>query len=115
MSLIKYNINNPSVKDEFINHFDYLLDTLMNKNFPMLTENVNHDFFVKGSFPKVNISKCNDNFIIQAAVAGYKKEDISVQLKNNYLLYLVNHLKLIQKILSFTLKKQSSNFSRTFH
>ena len=115
MSLIKYNINNPSVKDEFITHFDYLLDTLMNKSFPMLTENVNHDFFVKGSFPKVNISRHNDNFVIQAAVAGYKKEDISVQLKNNLLTISGKSPKINPKDSEFYFKEvKLSNFSRTF-
>lgn len=86
MSLIKYSINNPKIKDEFVNHFDYLLDTLMNSSFPMLNDkSLSSDFFAKGSFPKVNVSKQKENFVIQAAVAGYKKEDITIQLKNNLL------------------------------
>ena len=116
MSLTKYSIYSPNLKNEFSTHFDHLLDSFMNYNFPSLTDNVNDDFFKKGAFPKVNIYSDNSVFYIQAAVAGYNKNDISIKVKNN-LLTISGNSKFNSKNKNakfFFREVKLSNFSRTF-
>ena len=115
MSLIKYGYYNPTIKNEFIQHFDHLIDSMLNKNFPTLTDEVDDDFFQKGSFPKVNIFSQDDNFVIEASVSGYKKEDISVQVKGNLLTISGKSKSRNTKDAKFYFREiKLSNFSRTF-
>jgi HSP20 family protein len=115
MSLIKYGTNNSRVKDELFTHFDYILDEIMNNNFPKLTDDLSHDFFTKGSFPKVNVLKTKDCFVIQAAVAGYNKDDISIQLNNNLLTISGKSSNSSAKDIEYFFREvKLSNFSRTF-
>lgn len=116
MSITKYGIYSPNIKNEFATHFDYLLDSFMNYNFPTLTEKVDDDFFKKGTFPKVNVYSDNSAFFIQAAVAGYHKDDITVKVKDNLLTISGNsNFNSKLKDAKFYFREvKLSNFSRTF-
>lgn len=52
-----------------------ILDTLL-----YTADNTN-----KSNFPKYDLYTENDKTVLEIAVAGYKKEDIDVSVKNNYL------------------------------
>lgn len=69
--------------DEFMTPFDRLFDEFFSKN------NIFHaeypDFFKKGSYPKVDILNKKDRVVIEAAVPGMSKEDISVEVLNGTL------------------------------
>lgn len=41
--------------------------------------------FGGGSFPKINVKDNGDSYEVKAALAGYKKEDITVELDDNVL------------------------------
>tara|TARA_B100000287_G_C20198595_1_gene609054 strand:+ start:122 stop:598 length:477 start_codon:yes stop_codon:yes gene_type:complete len=80
--LLRYR---PHSTTELITPFDSLLNELFNDNFPVLTKSFGEDFFVKGSYPKVNVIDNDNDIIIEAAVPGMSKEDITLNVKDDVL------------------------------
>ena len=70
---------------ELITPFDSLINDFFNDTFSELSKTFGDDFFVKGSYPKVNVLDLKGKILIEAAIPGMKKEDITVELKDNVL------------------------------
>ena len=41
----------------------------------------------KGNFPKINIKRVDDHYILEAAIAGYNKDDVQVIIENRNLIF----------------------------
>ena len=80
--LLRYR---PYSTTELITPFDSLLNELFNDNFAPLKQAFGDDFFVRGSYPKVNVVNTDDSVIIEAAVPGMAKEDITLEIKDDVL------------------------------
>jgi HSP20 family protein len=80
--LLRYR---PYSTTELITPFDSLLSELFNDNFAPLKQAFGEDFFVKGSYPKVNVVDTDTSVVIEAAVPGMAKEDISLEIKEDVL------------------------------
>jgi len=70
---------------EFATPFDMFFDEVMAQTFPGFSVGFGQDFFEKGSYPKVNIINNDAAVIIEAAVPGLEKEDISIDLSEGIL------------------------------
>ena len=70
---------------EIITSFDSVLNDFINNSFPDMTNSFGQDFYVKGSYPKVNILETKNSVVIEASVPGLKKEDINITLKDKFL------------------------------
>ncbi len=70
---------------ELITPFDSLINELMNDSFMGLSKTLGEDFFVKGSYPKVNVLDLDKEILIEAAVPGLTKDDIEVEIKDDVL------------------------------
>lgn len=70
---------------EFMIPFDRLFDDFFRNSFPTLQNKYGGDFFVKGSYPKVDIRDTEESIVIEAAVPGMSKEDISIEVEDGIL------------------------------
>ena len=80
--LLRYK---PYSTTELITPFDSLLNELFNDNFAPLKQAFGDDFFVRGSYPKVNVISTDESVVIEAAVPGMAKEDITLEVKEDVL------------------------------
>lgn len=71
--------------DEWLTPFDSLLNQVFSTSFPHFSKEFGEDFFVKGSYPKVNVINQEDKIIIEAAVPGLKKDDILIGVTDSTL------------------------------
>lgn len=46
----------------------------------------------KSSFPKVNVSETDEHYKVEVALAGFKKEDINLEFKENSILIMADKL-----------------------
>lgn len=77
----------PSVwntRDEFIAPFSSMFDRIIEQHFPEFKEDFSLSFS-KGSYPKVDVVDYNDRIEIIAEIAGWKKDEISVEVDNGVL------------------------------
>jgi HSP20 family protein len=65
--------------------FDKLFDDAFRGNFPDVYKTFGIDPFSKTSYPKVNVTSFNDKIELEAEIAGYPKDNISVQIEDNVL------------------------------
>lgn len=102
--------------------FDKLFDEAFRGQFPHVYKTFGIDPFSKSAYPKVNVQSFDDRIEIEAEIAGYNKEDISVEVENNLLsivgktvqspettdksVYLLRELKRSSFSRSFTLSEQ---------
>lgn len=70
---------------EFMMPFDQMFDEIIRASFPGLQNKFGNNFFEKGSYPKVDILETKDSLIIEAAVPGMAREDISVDVHDGVL------------------------------
>ena len=75
----------PYSTTELITPFDSIINELFNDNFASLSKAFGEDFFVKGSYPKVNVMDNETSITIEAAVPGMAKEDITLEIKDDTL------------------------------
>jgi HSP20 family protein len=68
------------VTSQVENLFNEMLDLM-----PSWDSRVFCDIQPKGTFPKVNVSETDTAFDVEIAVAGFEKEDVSLELKENTL------------------------------
>ena len=71
-------------RDELLTPFDSFINEFFNQQMN-LSKSFPNDFFTKGSYPKVNVADLKDKILIEAAVPGMKKSDISVEVNENIL------------------------------
>lgn len=65
------------LQDEFISPISETLDALINKTIPEITKDL--DIF-KDSYPKVDIVNYQDKIVIIAALNGFKKENVKIEV-----------------------------------
>ena len=80
--LLRYR---PYSTTELITPFDSLLNELFNDNFAPLKQAFGDDFFIRGSYPKVNVLDTDQAVVIEAAIPGMNKEDITLKIDNEIL------------------------------
>lgn len=119
-------------RDNLLNTFDRFFDETFRGQFPEIYKTFGIDPFSKSAYPKVNVLSFDDKVEIEAEIAGYSKDDISVQVENNVLsiigkasqlsegtdksVYLLRELKRSSFSRSFTLGDQldATNIEATF-
>lgn len=70
---------------ELITPFDTIINEFFNDTYSGLSKTFGDDFFVKGSYPKVNVLDLDNSVIIEAAIPGMSKEDVTVEVKSGTL------------------------------
>ncbi len=79
-------VQKPTVRDELFTSMDTLVDEFFNHNFSGLAKNFLKDSDIKGTYPKVNFIDNGDHFLLEAAIPGYNREDVAVEVKDNTLI-----------------------------
>lgn len=72
-------------KDNWITSFDKIFDDAFRGSFPDFYKSFGIDPFSKASYPKVNVLSHDDKIEIQAEIAGYSRDDISVEVEEDIL------------------------------
>ena len=72
-------------KNEFLTPFDRLFDDMLGSMFPTVSRDLGEDFFHKGSYPKVNVINNDESVLIEAAIPGMRREDVSVEVAEGVL------------------------------
>ena len=72
-------------RDNLLTSFDKLFDDAFRGNFPDVYKSFGIDPFSKTSYPKVNVVSFDNKIEIEAEIAGYTKDNISVQIEDNVL------------------------------
>ena len=86
MTIVRRHALTPRIsRDEWLTPFDRLFDDMLGSMFPTLAHDVGEDFFVKGSYPKVNVINNDTDVTIEAAIPGLDKEDVTVQVTEGVL------------------------------
>tara|TARA_B100000131_G_scaffold97853_1_gene95002 strand:- start:1889 stop:2365 length:477 start_codon:yes stop_codon:yes gene_type:complete len=70
---------------ELITPFDTIINEFFNDTYSGLSKTFGDDFFVKGSYPKVNVLDLDNEVVIEAAIPGMSKEDVVVEVKSGTL------------------------------
>lgn len=71
---------------EFMMPFDRMFDEIIKANFPAMQSKYGGDFFEKGSYPKVDIFETKDALVIEAAVPGMTRDEITVDVHDGILM-----------------------------
>lgn len=117
-----FTFHRPSSRD-ILWPFEKALDEMFRDNFPELTKSFGIAPFSNESYPKVNVIDFDDRVEIVSELAGYSKEDVSVEVDNNNVLcisgvastkeekfedsrYIIRELKRSNFSRSFTLNEQ---------
>ena len=72
-------------RDNFISTFDKMFDEFARKDFPELFQHFGAEPFGKSAYPKVNVMSNDEAVVIEAELAGYKKDDIDIEVKEGVL------------------------------
>jgi HSP20 family protein len=72
-------------RENLLTSFDKLFDDAFRGNFPDVYKSFGIDPFSKTSYPKVNVVSFENKIEIEAEIAGYTKDNISVQIEDNVL------------------------------
>lgn len=75
----------PQKRDEFLTSVDTLMDDFFNNNYSGFAKEFAKNIDVKGSYPKVNFIDNGDHYILEAAIPGYKKDDVTIEIKEGVL------------------------------
>lgn len=73
-----------NTRDEFITPFSQIFDNLIEQHFPEYKQDFGINFN-KGAYPKVDIIDRSNAIQINAEIAGWDKEDITIELEGNLL------------------------------
>lgn len=118
-------------RDNLLNTFERIFDDSLRGAFPEIHKSFGIDPYSKAAYPKVNVISTDDNIQIEAEIAGYAREDISVEVEDDVLsivgktapteqtdksVYLVRELKRSSFSRSFRLSEQldTNNVDATF-
>ena len=72
-------------RDNLVNTFDRFFDEAFRGQFPDLYKGFGIEPFNKSAYPKVNVLSFDDKVEIEAEIAGYSREDISIQIEEDVL------------------------------
>jgi HSP20 family protein len=99
-----------------ITSMDSFIDQMISEDYSSLSKALGSDFFSKGSYPKVNIRQNKEGVVIEAAVPGMKKEDISIQVSERVLTISGKSTNDYDNNSSFLIREiKKSSFSRSFY
>ncbi len=86
-SLIRRNNFAPRAlsRNEFLTPFDRVFDDMFSNMFPTFSRDFGEDFFVKGSYPKVNVVNRETSIDIEAAIPGMSKDEVAVEITDGTL------------------------------
>lgn len=72
-------------RDNILNTFDRFFDEAFRGQFPDVYKGFGIEPFSKSAYPKVNVLSYDDKVEIEAEIAGFRKEDISIQIEDDVL------------------------------
>lgn len=72
-------------RDNLLNTFDRFFDEALRGHFPDLYKGFGIEPFSKAAYPKANVVSHTDRVEIEAEIAGFRKEDISIQVEDDVL------------------------------
>lgn len=75
----------PTIREELLTSMDTMMDEFFNHNLSGFAKSFLKDSEIKGSYPKVNLIDNGDHFLLEAAIPGYKKEDVALEIKDGVL------------------------------
>jgi|SRR5690606_2410880 len=105
-----------ALKNEMLSGFDSFFDSFFDEAFPALSNDFRKHIIQKGSYPKVNVIEMDEVVIIEAAVPGMRKEDISIEVDNKDILTISGESQHVNEYKDRYLKQEikRSKFSRSF-
>lgn len=105
-----------ALKNEMLSGFDSFFDSFFDEAFPAFSNDFRKHIIQKGSYPKVNVIEMDDNVIIEAAVPGMQKEDISIEVDDKDILTISGQSQQVSEYKDRYLKQEikRSKFSRSF-
>ena len=80
----KFNRSLLNGRDEYVSSLSSIFDDIFYSSFPDLKDRVGISLS-KGAYPKVDIIDESDKIVILAELAGWTKEDLSIDIKDNLL------------------------------
>ena len=72
-------------RDEFLTPFDKLFDTMFEKNFPEVSQQVGVNPYQGSAYPKVNVYEYDDKVGVVAEIPGLDKKHIKVEVEEGIL------------------------------
>ena len=72
-------------RDEFLTPFDKLFDTMFEKNFPEVSQQVGVNPYQGSAYPKVNVYEYDDKVGVVAKIPGLDKKHIKVEVEEGIL------------------------------
>jgi len=104
-------------RDNWLTAFDQIFDDTFKGFYPDFHKTYGIEPFAKSSYPKVNVVALAECIEIEAEIAGYAKDDISVQLEENILSIVGKTSQLAEqtdKHVYLLRELKRSSFSRSF-
>ena len=104
-------------RDNLLNTFDRFFDDAFRGQFPDLYKGFGIEPFSKAAYPKVNVLAHDDRIEIVAEIAGFQKEDISIQVEDDVLSIIgktANQSEQIDRSVYILRELKRSSFSRSF-
>lgn len=104
-------------RDNLLNTFDKFFDEAFRGQFPDFHKSFGIDPFKNSAFPKVNVVSFDDRIEIEAEIAGYSKDDVSVEVENEVLSIVGKASQLNEqtdKSVYLLRELKRSSFSRSF-
>lgn len=104
-------------RDNWITAFDKFFDDAFRGTYPELHKAFGIEPFSKTSYPKVNVISHEEKLEIEAEIAGYSKEDITVQIEEDILSIVGKTSQLSEqtdKSVYLLRELKRSSFSRSF-
>ena len=104
-------------RDNFISTFDKMFDEFARKDFPEFFQHWGAEPFGKAAYPKVNVITNDESVVIEAELAGYKKDEIDIEVKEGVLTISGGASQLNEqtdKVVYLLRELKRSSFSRSF-
>lgn len=104
-------------RDNFISTFDKMFDEFARRDFPELFQHFGAEPFGKSAYPKVNVITNDEAVVIEAELAGYKKDEIDIEVKEGILTISGGTSQLNEqtdKVVYLLRELKRSSFSRSF-
>ena len=104
-------------RENFISTFDKMFDEFARKDFPEFFQHWVAEPFGKAAYPKVNVITNDEAVVIEAELAGYKKDEIDIEVKEGVLTISGGASQLNEqtdKVVYLLRELKRSSFSRSF-
>jgi len=115
MRIVRHNypLSKSEYKDNFLTSMDSFFDSLLKNELSHYNKALGLDFFGKGSYPKVNVSKNKSGLLIEAAIPGLSRQDVNVSVEDNVL--TISGKSSNDEDTSFVIRElKKSSFARSF-